>query len=396
MNRLIIRRKLFGLNTLLFLGVCTIPLYLIPSGQMQVSHWFLIIYALFFITTHGVKLSKEEYMLVLLIIFVLCREGAAVVVGADLLALKSVAYLVFSFIIFQAFRRALMDPVLVDLFRYGVIVASLVAFLGVVFMGYGSITDSGDRAVGTFNNPNQLGYFSVCIFSIVSILRMSSRISRNAYIILIVGCLFMAAASLSKAAMVTLAIASIFSGFNLARRQTGILIGGLSLLSLVVFGLYAYSSGFFDQTLVVERILNIGSQSDDSLLGRGYIPWFEHGGLALAFGMSRPGAIMQLQGPAEVHSTIASFFIYYGILGGGLFFAFIFIWVKRVWQNFRLLGVILICMPPMLVGLTHNGSRFTIFWLLLAFSFALTNEIKISASSERLPERRNLITPAAH
>src|SRR5690606_1287440 len=63
--------------------------------------------------------------------------------------------------------------------------------------------DSGyGRAVGTFNNPNQLGYFSVCILSLAYLLYRDEYLSYFAAFVVFVIAIFLSITSLSKAAMI--------------------------------------------------------------------------------------------------------------------------------------------------------------------------------------------------
>jgi hypothetical protein len=175
--------------------------------------------------------------------------------------------------------------------------------------------------------------------------------------------------------MVSLGCAAAFSAFVLVRDKRLLIIGWVIALSLVAVSWYLYSAGALDGFAFIDRLRGIGSQSDDSLAGRGYIPWFQEGPLIFLFGTSFNGALELIQGHHEVHSTLASFFIEYGMIGGLLFLSFIIIWMKRIFVTFRWIGLILICMPVMMFGLTHNGSRFTVFWVLISLSFAITKAL---------------------
>jgi hypothetical protein len=123
-----------------------------------------------------------------------------------------------------------------------------------------------------------------------------------------------------------------------------------------------------DQYSFVQRIESIDSQSDNSLQGRGYTLFLNGSALTLigGFGFTKTLSIVG----HEVHSTLFSFFTYYGVIGGVLFLVFNIFWVRRVWKDMGAVGVALVVLPVVFYGLTHNGSRFAIFWLLLALSFS--------------------------
>ena len=234
-----------------------------------------------------------------------------------------------------------------------------------------------ERVMGTFNNPNQLGYFAVCLFSIAFLYRLRAQLALPHLAFLVVCSIFLSVASLSKAAMVGVAISLLFVGFAHTSRVRAVFLGGLSFV-LVCAGFYwVYMSGLLDDFSFMLRLQDIGSQSDDSFGGRGYALYFDGNVSTFLVGLGQVGAI-QRNFDHEVHSTIFSFFVNYGILGGGLFLTFILLWVRDVWRTLGTKGLMLVVLPVMLYGITHNGSRFAIFWVLIALSFASTTSANSS------------------
>ena len=67
-------------------------------------------------------------------------------------------------------------------------------------------------------------------------------------------------------------------------------------------------------------------------------------------------------------------------VGGLLFLAFHIDWVKRMLRTDSALAVVVVAVPPLMYGLTHNGSRFTIYWLLLALCFSRRGKEGVPAS----------------
>jgi hypothetical protein len=63
----------------------------------------------------------------------------------------------------------------------------------------------------------------------------------------------------------------------------------------------------------------------------------------------------------EIHSTFLTIMFSYGLVGTAAFAA-------AIWRLYRLSsgGAFLYLIPPFLYGLTHQGLRFSFFWLLLA------------------------------
>ena len=52
------------------------------------------------------------------------------------------------------------------------------------------------------------------------------------------------------------------------------------------------------------------------------------------------------------------------------------IWILDINKTYGLRGLICVCAPSLLYGLTHNGIRFSMFWIMFAVSIHLSNEFK--------------------
>src|SRR5690606_30754675 len=83
----------------------------------------------------------------------------------------------------------------------------------------------------------------------------------------------------------------------------------------------------------------------------------------------------------EVHSTFASVLNDYGLIGFILLASAVVKWARALWRRFGLTGLFCLTAPSLLYGITHNGTRFTIFWLLFASSMAM-------AGTQRVLEKR--------
>jgi len=353
----------------LLLATSLIPIYPWSSGGLQPSHYILAIYASAYLLWFGVGKSIADILLFVLVLFVFLREGLAVFLGEPLYSLLPVAHITFSVLIFNAIRRAVAFEENSQMILVGIVISAIIAVGGVLIFGYDlSANSEGLRAIGTFNRPNQLGYFAICLFAMAFLFRLRFHLNTPVTIFLVLCSIFLAVASLSNAAMIGIAIALLFVGFSAAKGRAASVFGVISLAIVSISIYWLYSAGLLDDYSFVQRMESIDSQSDNSLAGRGYALYFNGSALALfgGFGFTRT---LSLVGH-EVHSTLFSFFTYYGVVGGTLFLVFNVFWVRRVWRDMGAVGVALVVLPVVFYGLTHNGSRFAIFWLLLALSFA--------------------------
>jgi hypothetical protein len=83
----------------------------------------------------------------------------------------------------------------------------------------------------------------------------------------------------------------------------------------------------------------------------------------------------------------------YGVIGLGLFLTFWYLWFRRTLAEFGLLGVLLINVPASFYGITHNGSRFAIFWLLIGLSFNLYHSGAIAPKPKKARYRPGYAAP---
>ena len=367
---------------LLFASLAMLPIYLWSSGGVQIAHAFFALYcAAWVLLNRRLPAGRTDLPVLLLLGSVLVRESFAVLFGGPPSDLMPALQLLFCLVMFVVLRVSLQDSGAVIWLRRGVIVAALLAMASVVALGYGAVSDSeGERAVGSFNNPNQLGYFAVCLAGISGLLKLQGKTSGLTFGALLGISGFLAIASLSKGAMVAVALGGVFSSFVFIRDRRFVVVPLLCVCALLLVAKLVFSEGLLDEFKFVHRLQSIGTQDDDSLAGRGYIAWYQEGALPLLFGIGKSG-VFEAVGH-EVHSTIGHFFVTYGVIAGLLFVWFVANWCYRVWSVFGFAALVLVCAPPLLYGLTHNGSRFTIFWVLLGFAFAATERNAKRESAE--------------
>lgn len=259
------------------------------------------------------------------------------------------------------FRRALIGAIIT-----GTLIATIYAWdTGASIMRVGG---SVWRSVGTFNNPNQQGFFAVCIASIAGLLYLRDIISRKMCLFLWGAALILAMVSVSRAAaaaIVVLLIFGIAAMLNKRRLSPAVILASLTILAGIWI---AYSAGLLDQVQSVARIEQTGSNRYDSLVVRGYtIPF--HNPLEFLFGVGAENARVGTKFySVEVHSTWWSFMGKYGIIGFALFVAVWLTWTRSIYRELGLLGVLIVVLPATINGISGNYSRFTALWVLVGLS----------------------------
>jgi len=358
----------------LILGILLTPLYIFSSGGIQPAHGILFL----FILTQANQLLRifliEKHassVLFILTIWAFFREGFGAIAHNDIRALLPAIYWLYNFLLFAAVVTFLRTRERERALELAVPGAVLVAFFGILLLGYSLTIDSeGFRSVGTFNNPNQLGYFSVCVASLMLLLWKSKNIKGRTATVYLAVAAFLSIVSLSKAAMVAVFFAGALvlwpKKLNLRSLTTSVI--GIGITLTAAYSLFNAENP--NDINFVRRLNQIGQDQDDSLEARGYFAFLDGNALHLIFGLDST-EVQNIVGH-EVHSTIFSVFNTYGLIGLALFLIFLGLWCLRLYKNFGFNAFLYIAAPPMLYGITHNGTRFTIFWILLSASFALS------------------------
>jgi O-Antigen ligase len=231
------------------------------------------------------------------------------------------------------------------------------------------------RAAGTFNNPNQLGYWAILVSCCMLVLRRDQRLSMFDLAVLC-GAGYLTTASLSKAAMLSFVLLMVLA-FVFQRPQRSV---KALLLALAFLGTMALAA---DGTLinrfltleapsrVVDRLDDIGGQADDSTGGRGYDRiWRYPEYLLLGAGEGASwrfsGYLVNNMDERELHSTFGTVLFSYGIVGFVLFLALLVVVFRPA-----PLAHALYSLPIWMYGMTHQGLRDTMLWVFLGLVFGL-------------------------
>ena len=364
------------------LGIITLPLYFFPSGGPQISHILFLFLFLFLFFAYKSRLFFDRSVLVLtlFLVFVFLREAISIIYfGADIYSLNFFIFTFFNLILFSYLIIFLKINEINNIISNSVLISVLLSSLGVIMLSgfsftYSNADDGVERAVGFFNNPNQLGYYSVCIFSLLTLLFYVKKINTYKWVFGVVLSLFLCAASLSKAAMVSLIFSLILVIMTLINKKN-IYIYFFFLFVATLFLLKLSSLIDWDDLTFIRRLQGIGSDNDDSLEGRGYHAILYANAWEIIFGLGYEKTL-NIVGH-EVHSTYMSILISYGLIGFIFFVVFNFIIFSKCFTKFGFIKMLVLFMPTFMYGITHNGSRFTVFWLFLAFLYYLSISVVI-------------------
>ena len=365
---------------LLFIAAAILPIYVFKSGGIQPAHAMFAVFAVLTLATRGIPTPAWSILLFALFAHSFIAETVHALANGEARFIINAVFFLYNFILVTAVYQYVSKNGLSTLVP-GIIIAATIALTVVLMTGVSlrEWTDNG-RGTGTFNNPNQLGFFSVCLLSLVYLFYQSNNIGYWLALGFFAVATFLSVASLSKAAMVAnfvviiLALKPASSRNSIFAWTIGMAIGVLILMRM-------FQDGRFDEYIFVDRLMAMSNESDSSLESRGYFAFLEGNAIELLFGLGE-AQVREIVGH-EVHSTFASVLNNYGVFGFLIFSGVIFIWIVRIWQHYGIVGCISIIGPPMLYGITHNGVRFTIFWLLFASSMAMVHRSKLSVNERK-------------
>jgi hypothetical protein len=289
--------------------------------------------------------------------------------------LRHALYYVFNFGAFMvvvSISRALGDR-FVTAFRIAIAIAVAMEIVALFVL-----SPSAYRTAGTFNNPNQLGYWALLVGCSLLVLKRDQKMNLTDFAVLC-GVGYLTMASLSKAAMlgfvVLLLTAIVFQ--RLTRPMKSLLFALAFIGSAVAITDSAQIAQVMSVGIVenvADRLGGIGAQGDDSLGGRGYDRIWRHpehlivGAGEGAHWRFSAAQINARQAQLEMHSTFGTVLFSYGIVGLTLFLALL---AMVFWR--APLAHALYSLPIWAYGVTHQGLRDTMLWVFLGLVFGLAH-----------------------
>lgn len=341
---------------LFLIYISLIPFYLFPSGEPQPSDYLMTILMLIVFfdknSNLGKKYVKFYIPLLLFVYYTTMLNSVWVVITGEIEFLKSSLFYVYNCLIFIFIIKlyTIYGKAIFSIILLGLIISAILE-TAVLLGGY----DITYRSIGSFNNPNQLGYYSVVSFSIFSIIAKDFKLNFFFEIFMVFIFLFIVALSLSKAALVAILFNIIFVFFKNIKYTLLLFV-----CFLAVFFITNISNPFVMR--LDSRIRTFGVQQDDSLIGRAYDRiWENPEYLFFGAGEGLNKRFSQNGIGKEIHSSFGAIFFSYGILGLILFLSFLYLIYKNTVKEY-----FVFLLPSFLYGITHQGLRFTLFWILLS------------------------------
>ena len=362
---------------LFLLLVPILPIYIFPSGQPQIFHFAFILCLMWFLLFGNfsksisiLRVDREFFFVAIFLSYLFLHAVSLFFLEGSIRVFLGVLYFLFNFMVYFCFRHVFYSfQESHRYFLYFLLTGIFIAVFSVFYTGINISFTVGEatRQLGFFNNPNQLGFYAVLCISFALALRILANISEKLFWLITALALFLAISSLSKAAVISIIFVIFFYFFGSIRT---LFLGCLLALLAVAFNLVDIVNTF----AIFERISNIQNESDSSLESRGYFLLSDHP-IYMVLGIGEEQAIRMLG--HEVHSTFAALYINYGFFG---LFLFLFWGWEVFYKCFRVVGLyrcFILFSPLLLYSITHNGIRFSMLWVYLAFLVGLSSRILI-------------------
>lgn len=351
------------INFILFLGLSLSSLYVFPSGLPQPSDFILLVFSIscFFAIFFGkIKGCVPRFFVLwfFLVFWVSLVSLVWAIIDQDYRIAFHALFYLYNFLAgFFIYLWLKNNSSAKKVIIFGMSLALFVSAIGVFFQ-----LGSGSRLTGWFNNPNQLGYFSLVAICIVLVLSRF-KVSGSLFAVLILGVFnSLAAASLAVwGGLFLIFLAVVAANFNSLKSLFGLvfLIAG--------FGLFGIAINFNEPIGVVStnidsRINRAESKIEEIYYERRYDRVFAHPQYWVLGAGESSGSVQRFGEYAgnEVHSSLGSLLLSYGFVPFSILIGmFLYLMKSSPFPVWLIIGSVFF------YSLTHMGLRFTPFWMLL-------------------------------
>ena len=220
-------------------------------------------------------------------------------------------------------------------------------------------SENNHRATVFFNNPNQLAYYAICCSSILLAVSQRLRFGPVYQAVFYGCCLGLVIMSVSRAGVAAMLVLLGYVVWNRPR-----LLFWLGAALIFTFWYAATFPEFFEY--FQSRIVDPTQNSD-----RGFGRMLEHP-LHMLFGAGEWGGQHQFGERLELHSNVGTMLFCYGIFG---LFLYVVLHVEIVRR--LPMGAFFSLVPPMVLGVTHKGLRFSPYWIHLAVLMTLWSSKRV-------------------
>ena len=368
---------------LTFMAFSIFPLYLLKSGGFQLVDVIIIVLSLIIIKSlDTIEISFGIYLIgpfIPYLFWVIVINSFAFMTSASgggyIIASIQVLYCFFILVLFAVgFRRILVSRNAANFFYISLVAACITPWL---------LKQRTETLRGTlsFNNPNQLAYFSILIlFMLILVNCITGLQDKKNHFQIISSILIISLTNIfvilsaSRAGLISIVLLNIYYIYLIVRNNVGLLLFLIfSIISLSAFfsasmlnNIDAYiphsSLDVFTKRLATKPILAV-----DDIYNRSIEQIKPSSDLMLVFGhggWERPNQIdISDMYTKEVHNSILGILSNYGVVGMILFLIGWVLFIIRL-GPYPYKSVLLL--PIFIYNMSHYGLRFRLLWMALA------------------------------
>lgn len=333
------------------------PFYLFPSGGLQIADILVIV--LFGLLSDKLipTIFRDEVSkaMSLFIVYVLFVNFFWFIYYFDIGIVKNNFFYIFNALVFLTVIELSKRKYFWEYSLYALITVNL---LQLCLLPFGNLHGN-YRPIIFFNNPNQLGYWSILNLAVLWILDRRLFLKPLVFYSLFLLSLFFTFLSLSRGAMVAGLILALVMLF--VKSKNVLVIGLVVAVPILIFNYGGLSERIEFLEKIEKRVSQTGERKNDSAEGRGFDRIINHPSYLILGAGEGKFDRFRTKYLGEIHSSPATILFSYGALGTFLFLIFIgLLSLKNNWK----LNVIIFSL--FIYSLAHMGLRFSLFWVVLA------------------------------
>lgn len=351
----------------LYLFLLLKPLYLLPSGTLQIGDFFLVISFLFCILEKKkIPFNKKDinfYLFVLFVIFINSVYCIYYFFTAEILHFfKTNLYYIFNLFAVISFRNFSTNKKFQDNIC-NIFIFNIFFQMISVFLHFG-VWYGGSRFMGTYNDPNQFAF--AILTTCCMILCITSDYTKK--IICIVASMYLIFISGSTGMLGAMMLIIFFSIFRRLIHRPIIFLSVISLFVLSFSFFTSYIEKINLSAFRLENKLNSGNPIESFIYDRN-IDLVLNNLEKCLYGVGE-GFLTRFEGNSlEVHSTWIGLIFYYGIIP----FVYLLLWIIEQLKKIKM-TYIPIFVAIIIEAFTLANQRQPSFWILFLLAQACTKE----------------------
>lgn len=360
------------------------PFYIFDSGTLQPGDFFLVLSFAFLVYENKKGLRHEDQIFVAFLICVFTINFIYFFIYHGSEFLKSCLYYVFNFIVILCFRNFMYNRKWLDALGM-VCKLNLLIQLGIFLIHKGNYWEGTYRYMGTYTDPNQMGFAVISTLSILFLLKDKWK-----YLFVLIAAVLVVLTS-SGGMLITLCMLVALDSVLMLKRAMD--NGGISytLLFIIILGIGAVIMLFmldiihidWDHFRISDKLNSNKSVLQSFINDRALNVTQEHPEYFL-FGYGEGFSFPRYGHSEELHSTWISLCYYYGVLP----FCILLAWIYSNVRHIKLEVAPVYC-AVFFEAFTLANHRQASFWMIILLANVCCRDDSVYGYDENLEIEEN-------